>query len=192
MHSTPNIPTPGNQICSESKFKWFCVRTKPKQESIASNSIRELNDVEVFCPIIRFKKSTKRGKIWFQEALFPGYLFVKCDLKPMFKAINYSRGVACLVRFGAHYPNIPENEMNVLREEIGDNEIHVIEHEFAPGEQTRIESGPFKGISAVISRVMPAKERVLVLLELLGGTIEAEVNESALATPKRPTGAGGS
>ena len=191
MHSTPNIPTPGNQICSESKFKWYCVRTKPKQEPIASNSIRELVGVEVFCPIIRFKKSTKRGKIWFQEALFPGYLFVKCDLKPMFKAVNYSRGVAALLRFGSHYPTIPEKEIEILRKEMGDNEVHIIAHEFEPGEKTRIESGPFKGISAVISRVMPAKERVLVLLDLLGGKIEAEVNESALATPKARPAKGG-
>jgi len=164
--------------------KWYCVLTKPKQEAIASNSIRELNDVEVFCPLIRFKKSTKRGKIWFQEALFPRYIFVKCDLKPMFKAINYSRGVACLVRFGTNYPNIPENEIESLRMEMGDDQIHVIAHEFEPGETAQIESGPFKGISVVISRVMPAKERVCVLLDFLGAKIEAEVNESVLATPQ--------
>ena len=151
---------------------------------MASNSIKELDNVEVFCPIIKFKKSTKRGKIWFREALFPGYLFVKCDLKSMFKAVNYSRGVAHLVRFGSHYPNVPEKEIESLREEMGDNEIHVISHEFVPGEKTQIESGPFKGISAVISRVMPAKERVCILLDLLGGKIEAEVKESVLAAPK--------
>jgi len=157
-------------------------------ESIASNSLKEINEINVFCPLIRFKKSTKRGKIWFQEALFPGYLFVKCDLNPVFKAINYSRGVACIVRFGSYYPTIPANEIEILREKIGDDEIHVITHEFQPGEETRIESGPFKGISAVISRVMPAKERVCVLLDLLGGKIEAEVKESVLAIPKiRPT-----
>jgi transcriptional antiterminator RfaH len=71
---------------------------------------------------------------------------------------------------------------------LGDDEIHVINHEFEPGEKTSIESGPFKGLSAIISRVMPAKERVCVLLELLGGKIEAEVKESVLAIPKyRPT-----
>ena len=168
--------------------KWYCVRTKPKMENIASNSLKEINGINVFCPLIRFKKSTKRGKIWFREALFPGYIFVQCDLNYGFKAINYCRGVACIVRFGSHYPSIPDDEINVLREKIGDNQIHVITHEFLPGEETSIESGPFKGISAVISRVMPAKERVCVLLDLLGGKIEAEVKESVLAIPKiRPT-----
>ena len=175
-----------NSTLPVNQMKWYCVRTKPKQENIASCSIRELNDVEVFCPIIRFKKSTKRGKIWFQEALFPGYIFVKCDLKLMFKAINYSRGVACLVRFGTHYPNVPENEMELLQKEIGDDEIHVITHEFEPGEETHIEKGPFKGLSAIISRVMPAKERVCVLLDMLGGKIEAEIEEADLAIPKNP------
>ena len=184
--STEQIYSVGTNDSSTVTTKWYCIRTKPKQESIAANSIRELSDVEVFCPIIRFKKSTKRGKIWFQEALFPGYIFVKCDLNPMFKALKYSRGVACLVRFGTVYPTIPQKEMDLLQNEIGDDEIHVIAHEFQPGEITNIESGPLKGISAVISRVMPAKDRVCILLNLLGGEIEAEIELTSLEIPNRP------
>jgi len=184
--STEQINSVGTNARQTVTTKWYCIRTKPKQESIAANSIRELNDVEVFCPIIRFKKSTKRGKIWFQEALFPGYIFVKCNLNPMFKALSYSRGVACLVRFGTVYPTIPQKEMDLLQNEIGDDEIHVIKHEFKPGEITNVESGPFKGIPAVISRVMPAKDRVCILLNLLGGEIEAEIELTSLEIPNRP------
>ena len=184
--SAEQIYSGGTKNSSTVPTKWYCIRTKPKQEPIAANSIRELNNVEVFCPIIRYKKSTKRGKIWFQEALFPGYLFVKCDLNPMFKALSYSRGVACLVRFGTVYPTIPQKEMDLLQNEIGDDEIHVIKHEFQPGEITNVDSGPFKGMSAVISRVMPAKERVCILLDLLGAEIEAEVKLSSLEIPNRP------
>lgn len=166
--------------------KWYCVRAKPKQENVAARSIRELKNTEVFCPIIQYKKSTKRGKVWFQEALFPGYLFVKFDLELLLNAIKYCKGVSYIIRFGSRYPSIPEKEIEILQKEMGDNEIHVISYEFKPGEKTRIESGPLKGISAVISRVMPAKERVCVLLDFLGGQIEAEIDKSALATPKRP------
>jgi transcription antitermination factor NusG len=35
--------------------------------------------------------------------------------------------------------------------------------------------GPFKGLRAVVTRVMPAKERVAVLLDLLGTQREVEV-----------------
>ena len=184
--SAEKIYSGGTNHSSTVQTKWYCIRAKPKQESIAANSIRELDNVEVFCPIIRFKKSTKRGKIWFQEALFPGYLFVKCDLNPLFRALKYSRGVACLVKFGSVYPTIPQNEMDLLQNEMGDDEIHLIKHEFVPGEITNVDTGPLKGISAVITRVMPAKERVCILLNLLGAEIEAEVKISSLETPNRP------
>ncbi len=164
--------------------KWYCVRTKPKQEKNAAYSLEELDGIEVFCPLIRFKKSTQRGKIWFQEALFPGYIFVKFDLKTMFRAVNYGRGVASLLHFGTHYPNVSEKEIDILRQEMGDENIIIITQEFETGQEISIERGPFKGLSAVISRVMPANERVCVLLDFLGGKIEAEVEETALATPK--------
>ena len=167
---------------SEPVKKWYCVRTKQKQEAIASCSIKELDGVEVFCPLIRFKKSTRRGKVWFQEALFPGYIFVKCNLNIMFKAINYSRGVACLVHFGSHYPSIGKNEINTLRREVNDDEIIVINQKFEPGQKTRIVQGPFKGLSVVINRIIPPGERICVLLDLLGGKIQAEVKKSALAS----------
>jgi transcription antitermination factor NusG len=35
--------------------------------------------------------------------------------------------------------------------------------------------GPFKGLRAIVTRVMPAKERVAVLLDLLGTQREVEV-----------------
>ena len=164
--------------------KWYCVLTKPKQENHASILLRELDEVEVFCPLIRFKKSTTRGKIWFQEALFPRYIFVKFDLKTMFRVVNYSRGVASLVHFGTQYPSIPKNEIETLKRKMGDDKIIVISHKLKKGQKTRIEQGPFKGLSAVITKAMPANERVCVLLDFLGRKIEAEVKESVLATPK--------
>ena len=50
----------------------------------------------------------------------------------MLRAINYSRGVACLVHFGSHYPSIGKNEINTLRREVNDDEIIVINQKFEP------------------------------------------------------------
>ena len=52
---------------------WYCLRSQPKHERIAGVQLRMLKGVTVFCPLIRFKKKTRRGLIWVTEAMFPGY-----------------------------------------------------------------------------------------------------------------------
>jgi transcriptional antiterminator RfaH len=44
------------------------------------------------------------------------------------------------------------------------------------GEEVNVISGPFRGFRAVVSRVMPARERVAVLLEVLGMEREVEIS----------------
>jgi transcription antitermination factor NusG len=44
-----------------------------------------------------------------------------------------------------------------------------------PGDEVTVLDGPFKGLRAVVTRIMPAKERVAVLLDLLGTQREVEV-----------------
>ena len=52
--------------------EWFCVRCQTKREHIAAGHLRELLGVEVFCPRLRYRKATRRGKIWWMEPMFPG------------------------------------------------------------------------------------------------------------------------
>ena len=87
---------------------WYCIQTRPKSEHIATAHLKLLEDVEVFCPRIRFQKNTKRGKVWFNEALFPGYTFVKLDLGIWLRAVNTTNAVLGVVRFGNNFPPVPD------------------------------------------------------------------------------------
>jgi transcription antitermination factor NusG len=63
---------------------------------------------------------------------------------------------------------IPEEIIEELRKVIGTTELHTIAQEFAPGDAVQITEGTLRGLHAVVSRVMPSRERVAVLMELLG------------------------
>jgi len=54
---------------------WYCVRTQTKREHLAAKSLKQLEGVEAFCPRLKYRKATRRGKIWWIEAMFPGYIF---------------------------------------------------------------------------------------------------------------------
>ena len=71
-----------------------------------------------------------------------------------------------------------------LRGQIGAGEVHVVEERLVPGEAVEIESGVLQGLGAVVTRVLPARERVRVLLELLGREANVELPRSVLRSAR--------
>src|SRR5437879_12596763 len=86
---------------------WFCIRTQPKHEHIAAARLKEEPDIEVYLPRIRFKRSTRRGPVWFTEALFRNYLFARFDLASVLRKLHQARGVRGVSHFGELWPTIP-------------------------------------------------------------------------------------
>src|SRR5690606_1020565 len=72
---------------------WYCVRCQPKREHIAAERLRALEAVEVFCPRLRYRKATRRGKVWWVEPLFPGYVLARFALAEMERAVTFCQGV---------------------------------------------------------------------------------------------------
>jgi transcriptional antiterminator RfaH len=69
--------------------KWYCVRTQTKRERVAADNLRALAEVEVFCPVLRYRKATRRGKIWWEEALFPGYVLARFQMQESERAVSF-------------------------------------------------------------------------------------------------------
>lgn len=171
---------------SGAEARWYCVRTKPKQERLASDALRQYAGVEVFCPFIRFQRNTQRGKVWFQEAMFPGYLFARFDLKAKHRAVGYAPGVLNILMFNGIHVEIPDSVVSAIRAEGGGSE-KVLEAmaPFEVGEETTVLDGGLRGLKVIVTKLIPAKERVRVLMEMLGSEVEAEFPVDALERRKR-------
>ena len=159
---------------------WFCVRSQPKHEHIAAAHLQREPGIEVYLPRIRFKRATRRGPVWFTEALFPNYLFARFDLAACLRQVCHSRGVRGVVHFGDRWPIVPESVIEELRVTLGGEPVHVIREALQPGETVQIAGGVFHGLRAVITRAMPRRERVAVLLESLGRQTTVELPNAAL------------
>ena len=160
---------------NSANLDWYCVRTLPKQEHIATAHLRHLQRVECFTPRIRFKRATQRGAEWVTEALFPGYLFARFDLQLLLRLVQSARGVQCVVRFGTRWPTISNQAIQEIRLALGPEELRVIGDDYQPGEPVLIATGAFKGLHAVVTQVMPGRERIAVLMEFLGQPTEVEL-----------------
>jgi transcriptional antiterminator RfaH len=45
-------------------MKWFCLRSQPKHAQIAAGHLHKDAGMEVFLPRVRFRRATKRGRVW--------------------------------------------------------------------------------------------------------------------------------
>jgi transcriptional antiterminator RfaH len=164
---------------------WFCVRSRPKREHITASYLRERIGIEVYLPRVRFKRPTLRGPKWFEEALFPTYLFAHFDLLERFRQVHHGHGARGIVHFGKHWPTVPEALISELRRTIPDDQPHVLHEDFCPGDAVIICGGPLDQLEAVVTRVMPGRMRVAVLLEFLGRQTMVELDTADLLTAGR-------
>jgi transcriptional antiterminator RfaH len=116
------------------------------------------------------------------EAMFPGYFFARFCLGEMLPQVRSAHGVSSIVRFGDWYPVIDDSVIEQLRDKTGGDAIAELVPEFALGDSVRLTEGPLAGLEAVITQVLPGKERVRVLLEFLGRetVTEARTNQVIL------------
>jgi transcriptional antiterminator RfaH len=122
----------------------------------------------------------RRGTVWVTEATFPGYLFAHFQLAEMHRRVRYTPGVSGIVQFGGRYPTIEEQAMSQLREYAGTAEITELNYELSQGDPVKIVEGIFVGLEAVVTQIVPAKERVKILMDFLGQKVEAEVEHTSV------------
>jgi transcriptional antiterminator RfaH len=137
--------------------------------------------VEVFSPRIRFKRRTPRGKVWFEESLFPGYIFARFEPE-MQRAVVGAIGVRGLVKFAGRSAEVPDAIIELLRAETPAAGPIVIEDErvLKEGDEAVVAEGALRGLRAVITRVMPGRDRVKILMDMMGTAVEAELSVDAL------------
>ena len=149
-------------------LEWFCVQTHPKHEHIAAAQLRQDTGIEVFLPRIRFRRPTRCGPAWVSEALFPNYVFARFDLAACWRRVQSARAVRGVVHFGNRWPTIPCSTIEDLRSAMGPDEIRVVPSDFRPGEEVEILKGALAGLQAVVTRVIPNRQRVAILMDFLG------------------------
>jgi transcription elongation factor/antiterminator RfaH len=146
---------------------WYVLHSKPQKEKWLYKQLNAL-EIEVYYPCL----NTKNGKLktYTGKPYFPGYLFVNLDFEltgmSMVKWIPGSQG---LVSFGDEPACVPEGLLQRIRQrvdEINGAEEHIL-NRLKPGDQVKINSGPFAGYEAIFCAQLRGSERVQVLLKVL-------------------------
>ncbi len=167
---------------------WYCIRAKPRQELIASNTLATLDQVEVFLPQTRRRKKIQEKTL---KPLFPGYFFARFDPVEHLRNVHYARGVAYIVRQKGVPVHVSRQVMIELRLLSPDGILEIPDKPHKVGDHIKAISGLFKGDEGVVTQLVPARERVRVLFEILGRPTEVEIDESDVEFPSaHPMGTG--
>jgi len=164
-----------HELAQSDEAYWFCLRTQPKHEHVAAAVLRRQFSIPCFAPRLKFRKATRRGAVWFIEAMFPGYLFAEFVYKQKHRIVEHASGIQGVLHFGNNLALVDADTIFALQSKAGEEETVTIDPEIQVGQPVTIAEPPFSGLEAVVTRVLPARERVKVLLEFLGRPVETEV-----------------
>lgn len=154
---------------------WFTVFTRPRQERRARVNL-ERQGFPCFLPEAR---NTRTARI---EPLFPRYLFLRATPGEQSLApVRSTRGVSKLVRFGEKLATLSEKVIEAIGERIDTDTglVRLPDLELQPGDRVRVFQGPLAGTEAIF-KARSGKERVLLLMDLLGRQTTVQVDALSL------------
>lgn len=165
---------------------WYVVHSRPKCEHVAASLMAGLPGVETYCPRIRFQRSTRRGKVWFVEALFPSYFFAHFNPTEMLRAVKHSQSVIRVVSFGDSLAQVSDQVVAEMKREMENQDVRVVEVGIEVGDVVELTEGPMRGLKGIVNAKLSGADRVRVLLEFLGRENAVEVDASKLLTEHQP------
>jgi transcriptional antiterminator RfaH len=143
---------------------WACARLQLRRETLALHCLK-LAGYEIYLPRLRERRVRFGRKIVLTPALFPGYAFVWIELQ--WHAARWAPGVLGLVMSGDVPVRCPDGVIEqIKRRERGG--LVDLPSRLRRGDRVRILRGPFTGHLAIYADT-PARDRVAILLALLGG-----------------------
>jgi transcriptional antiterminator RfaH len=159
---------------------WCCIRSHPKREHIAAAQLSCVPGVEVFNPQLRLERRTRRGPMYCTESLFVNYLFARFVPQITLEKVRYTPSVKTVLQFGAEVSTIPAEVIEDLRRTVAENAGTVFTDAPQAGEEVEVSAGPFQGERGIVARVLPARQRVELLLDVMGRPLPAEFSFSSI------------
>jgi transcriptional antiterminator RfaH len=161
--------------------RWYVVQTQPHAETKAmGHLIRQ--DFGVYLPRYLKRRRHARRVETVAAPLFPRYLFVTVDMETQrWRSIHSTTGVARLVCNGDDPAPVSPDVVAALQRREDDGGFVKLERhqQFAPGERVRVVDGVFADNLGLFEG-MADRERVAILLDLLGRKVRILLDEGAI------------
>jgi len=154
---------------------WYALYTCPRHEKRVAEQIKQRR-ISCFLPLYRSVRRWKDRRKELELALFPGYVFVRIDLKDRLRVLQMA-SVVRFVSFNGHPVPLPDREMESLINGLSSGGRAEPHPYLAVGRSVRVKSGPLAGAQGILVR-RKDRLRVVLSLELIMRSVAVEVDES--------------
>jgi len=156
---------------------WCCAQVEQSRDRLAWHCLT-LAGYKIYQPLLREQRRSHGRKIIVTPPLFPSYLFIWV-VRGWWDA-RWAAGVRCLIMDGEVPARLPDAVISEIksRERNGFVELPKARG-LTPGMRVKVLRGPLQTQIGLLAALRP-HERVLVLLQLLGGQQRVELARSSV------------
>lgn len=168
-----------NRIGDIMADEWYAVRTKSRHEEKVNERLKE-KSINVFLPKIEVWSRRKDRKKRILTSLFPGYLFVKCELtNEICLEILKTYGVAYVVGLIKKPIPVPDYQIENIRKILGSKAALKLHPYVNVGDRVIVMNG-VEGAIGYYIHPDHEKGKLIVSLDLLARSVEVEIDGSAV------------
>jgi len=156
---------------------WCCAQVEPRREHLASHCLT-LAGYKIYQPLLREQRRSHGRKITVTPPLFPGYLFAWV-VRGWWDA-RWSTNVVRLIMDGMLPARVPDAVISEIRSRERGGFVELLPKlRLEPGARVRVLQGPLQDQIGLLAALRP-HERVLLLLQMLGGQQRVELASNAI------------
>lgn len=148
---------------------WFALYTKPRHEFKAEQYLNSL-DIENYLPTITTLKKWSDRKKKITEPLLKGYIFVHCNEKERYEALQ-NDAIVSTVCFEGKPARIPGWQIDNLKKLLEEKREVFISDVVKIGVKVTIAEGPFKGVTGIVCQSDKHSKMLGVTIDLLRRTV---------------------
>lgn len=175
----PDVMRAGGGAIQDVEARWYVVQSLARREIGACGQLGA-QGFDAFLPQIAKTVRHARKLRNVRAPLFPGYLFVRMDLRrARWRSINGTFGVAALVMAHDRPAPVPFGVVETLRDKADATGLVAFDRDLDLGQRVRVVSGPFAESFGSLDR-FDASERVRVLLDIMGGQVPVLISRGSL------------
>lgn len=160
---------------------WFVIQAKRYSEArVHVHLLRQ--GIPAFLPLIEVTRRHRRGRVRLLEPLFPGYLFSRLDASQpqTWQAVIWSPGVRRVLGTAEVPVAVPDEVVERIQDHVKELGFVRPGVRFSAGSSVRIRGGPLAGLEAIFAGPLSRQGRVRILVQLLGGSRDLEIDEADL------------
>jgi transcription antitermination factor NusG len=158
------------------QFRWYAVRVRNQQESMASQSLKS-RGLEEFHPVYTVRRRwADRIKV-IELPLFAGYVFCRFIVGQK-SLVLASAGRINIVKFGANLAPVPDEDIAALKL-IAKSGLASPCPYINEGRRVRICTGAFKNVEGYIQKVKN-EEQLIISLHLLQRSVSVHIGADAV------------